>query len=37
MDIHAEVTRAEERIRPYVRETPLEHSVALSQLAPLLT
>ncbi len=31
MDIHAEVTRAEERIRPYVRETPLVHSPALSQ------
>jgi hypothetical protein len=31
MDIHAEVTRAEERIRPYVRETPLVHSLALSQ------
>jgi len=32
MDVVQEVLRAEERIRPYVRETILEHSPALSQL-----
>jgi len=33
MDIAAEVLRAEERIRPYVRETPVERSAHLSNLA----
>ncbi|HIC89909.1 MAG TPA: threonine/serine dehydratase, partial [Anaerolineae bacterium] len=32
MNILAEVLRAETRIRPYIRETPLEHSVYLSQI-----
>ncbi len=31
MNVHAEVLQAEQRIRPYVRETPLEYSLALSQ------
>lgn len=30
MDIEKEVLRAEQRIRPYVRETPLEHSLWFS-------
>ncbi|MFN7947654.1 MAG: threonine/serine dehydratase [Blastocatellia bacterium] len=30
MNIHAEAVRAEARIRPYLRETPLDHSLPLS-------
>ncbi|HZS06635.1 MAG TPA: threonine/serine dehydratase [Blastocatellia bacterium] len=33
MNIHTEATLAEERIRPFVRETPLEESLVLSQAA----
>ncbi len=32
MDIEKEVLRAEQRIRPYIRETPLEHSPYFSQI-----
>jgi threonine dehydratase len=32
-DIKAEVLKAEERIRPYIRETPVEYSTYLSKLA----
>ena len=32
MDLYKEITEAEARIRPYVRETPLEHSLSLSQM-----
>lgn len=32
MDLYNEVTQAEERIRSYIRETPLEPSLSLSQL-----
>jgi threonine dehydratase len=31
MDILKEILRAEKRIRPYIRETPLDHSPTLSQ------
>ncbi|HWQ36310.1 MAG TPA: threonine/serine dehydratase [Blastocatellia bacterium] len=31
VDIYAEATRAEGRIRPYLRETPLDYSLPLSQ------
>ena len=31
MNVYAEVLQAEQRIRSYVRETPLEYSLALSQ------
>lgn len=31
MDLHGMVSEAERRIRPYVRETPLEHAPALSE------
>lgn len=31
MNVYDEVLQAEQRIRPYVRETPLEYSLALSQ------
>src|SRR5690242_3024633 len=30
MDLLADVSQAEQRIRPYIRETPLEHSLFLS-------
>lgn len=33
MDIVTEVLRAEQRIRPHIRETPLEYSASLSSLA----
>ena len=32
LDIKKAVTEAENRIRPYVRATPLEHSMALSKI-----
>ncbi len=31
MNVYDEVLQAEQRIRPYIRETPLEYSLALSQ------
>ena len=31
MNVYEEVLQAEQRIRPYIRETPLEYSLALSQ------
>lgn len=31
MNLPAEFTQAEERIRPYIRETPLDHALALSE------
>lgn len=34
MNLHTEAAQAEQRIRPYVRETPLEHALALSQMGP---
>lgn len=33
MEVKTEVLQAEERIRPYIRETPLEHSSHLSNVA----
>src|SRR5574341_533795 len=32
MNLHVEAIQAEQQIRPYIRETPLEHSLALSQM-----
>jgi threonine dehydratase len=32
VDLYKEITEAEARIRPYIRETPLEHSLSLSQM-----
>jgi len=31
MDFYTESTQAEQRIRPYIRETPLDHALALSE------
>jgi threonine dehydratase len=32
MNLYTEITQAEPRIRPYIRETPLEHSLVLSEM-----
>ncbi|MCQ3980247.1 MAG: threonine/serine dehydratase, partial [Anaerolineae bacterium] len=32
MDFYIESTQAEQRIRPYIRETPLDHALALSEM-----
>jgi threonine dehydratase len=32
MDLYSEIIQAEQRIRPYIRETPLDHSLPLSHL-----
>lgn len=32
MNLHTEASQAEQRIRPYVRETPLDHALALSEM-----
>jgi threonine dehydratase len=32
MNLYTEITQAEQRIRPYIRETPVEHSLVLSEM-----
>jgi threonine dehydratase len=32
MNFQTEITQAEQRIRPYIRETPLDHSPVLSEM-----